>query len=106
MLSVSLTGCERLAAVQHDLRRVDAAAIFDLSAHARLVLLLGRSPVPITSSPWTAPRRGELVGSLRGKPGLRRYLLAHEDRAAARRPRRDQAGDPPRRQVAAAHLRP
>ena len=58
------------------------------------------------SDSWTARRRDELVGSLKAKPGLRRYLRRTTRRAAAGRPRRDQAGVPPGRQVAAAHLRP
>ena len=43
---------------------------------------------------WPVRRRDELVGSLRAKPGLRRYLRRTKagGRAPARRPRCDQAG--------------
>ena len=58
------------------------------------------------SDTWTARRRDELVGSLKTKPGLRRYLR----RTKAGLLRIDQAAikqrAAPGRQVAAAHLRP
>ena len=44
------------------------------------------------SDTWTGRRRDELVGSLKTKPGLRRYLRRTSGRAAARRPRRDPPG--------------
>ena len=58
------------------------------------------------SDAWPKRKRDEFVGSLKGKPGLRRLLrrtkagLLRIDRAAAA------TGSPLRRQVAAAHLRP
>ena len=56
------------------------------------------------SDDWTARRRDELVGSLKTKPGLRRYLRRTKA-GLLRVPGRDQARDPPRWQVAAANLR-
>ena len=57
------------------------------------------------SDDWTARRRDELVGSLRAKPGLRRYLR----RTPTGQLRVDHAaikpGGAPGRQMAAAHLR-
>ena len=58
------------------------------------------------SDAWSKRKRDEFVGSLKGKPGLRTAVAAHQDRAAAHRPRRRRTRSPLRRQVAAAHLRP
>ena len=58
------------------------------------------------SDTWTARRRDELVGSLKTKPGLRRYLRRTPTGLLRVDHGRDQARDPPGRQVAAAHLRP
>ena len=58
------------------------------------------------SDAWPAGKRDELAGQPAGQAGAAPVPAAHQDRAAAHRPRRDRPRGPPGRQVAAAHLRP
>ena len=58
------------------------------------------------SDTWPKRNRDELVGSLKQQARAAQAVAAHQDRAAAHRPRRRRTRSPLRRQVAAAHLRP
>jgi hypothetical protein len=58
------------------------------------------------SDGWSARRRDEFVGSLKSKPGLRRYLRRTTAGLLAHRPSGGQGRGASGRQVAAAHRRP